>query len=64
MGVSVAIGTAFFVVPGLILATLFCFYGLAVAERGDIGVFEAIDWSLAITAATAGACSVSSCCSL
>ena len=49
VGVSVAIGTALFVVPGLILATLFCFYGLAVAERGDIGVFEAIDWSLAIT---------------
>ena len=43
------IGVALFVIPGLILATLFCFYGFVIAERGDIGVFEAIDWSVEIT---------------
>ncbi|HEY7105732.1 MAG TPA: ATP-binding cassette domain-containing protein [Acidimicrobiia bacterium] len=46
---SVCVGTALFVIPGLVVATLFCFYGLVVAERGDIGVFESIDWSIAIT---------------
>ena len=45
----VSVGTALFVIPGLIAATCFCFYGLVIVERGDIGVFESLDWSLAIT---------------
>jgi branched-chain amino acid transport system permease protein len=49
VAVLVSIGLVLFVVPGLVLAILFCFYGLVIAERGDIGVFEALDWSVEVT---------------
>ena len=62
-GLAVFFGLVLLIVPGIIIAIMWHFFGYVIVEHPETGVLESLNRSAEITRVTGGSCSASACCS-